>query len=109
MKHIYIFFSGCLFFLLLVCYFYDRPVKKLDKKTISALKNAGLPERDIDLLTRDGEIWYYNSFPTCIGYKDCKKSENYCPGTSTESQSRAIIEAIQNGGEHNLCPFVYSG
>lgn len=110
MNHIYIFLLGCLFFLLFICYFYDHhPVKKLDKETISALKNMGLQEKQIDLLTKDEEIWYYNSLPTCIGYKDCKKSENYCPGTSIESQSRAIFEAIQNGGEHKLCPLVYSG
>jgi len=69
-------------------------------------------------LTHDDTTWYFQGRPTCVAYggsfeAKCPRFENYCAGGGTYgdpvNQALAIKKAIENGGEHPLCPLVYPG
>jgi hypothetical protein len=79
-------------------------------------KNAGFSASEILNITHDDDTWYYNGLSTCVAYSNnpntkCKKSDYYCPGKNIvgtpQQQVEAVRDAINNNGEHILCPRIY--
>lgn len=85
-----------------------------DKNWVDAFSKVGIAPSK---MTHDGDMWYYNKISTCVGYGDwedeCPRHEAFCAGGKTmgdrNSQIKAILEALKNGGQHPKCPLIYIG
>lgn len=84
----------------------------------SAFMKTGLSNNKIHDLTHDDSMWYYKMRSTCVAYNGdfsgkCYRHENYCAGGDVygdeESQALAVKEALNNNGEHPMCPLIYPG
>lgn len=85
---------------------------------VLAFKRNGMNDSQIKNLTHDDSMWYYKLKSTCVAYggdfsEKCRRYESYCAGGDKygdeDLQALAVKEALDNDGEHPMCPLVYTG
>lgn len=86
---------------------------------VKLFSEKGLTSDQIQDISHDDDSWYYQEKSLCIGFSGdegnerCKRHEVFCAGGknigSPIQQVNAVVEAINSGGQHNLCPLVYEG
>ena len=133
--HKYFFIASFILFIIFLLYVYfcehKRGIVDNDLWEEAFLK-AGFTETELDNIVHDDSLWYYRQgrhpissdennskyYPTCVAYssnfKDkCSPYEHYCAGDETYGdpiqQAKAVKKAVENGGEHVLCPLIYPG
>lgn len=119
--HQYFFIAGLVLFVLFLIYVYGYDHQTTIKNNTiwkDVFVAVGIPEKNIDDISHDDDMWYYKGSSTCVAYggdfsKKCPKYESYCPGGDTYGdaflQALEVKKAIDNGGEHPLCPLIYHG
>ena len=117
---IYLWCAGFLLFSAILFYFLLNDNSSAGESDIwsEEFSNLGVKNINIDDISHDDDIWYYQKIPTCVAYegseynKACNKNIAYCGGGDTigtpKQQVVAVLEAIQNGGQHNMCPLIIS-
>ena len=118
--HLYLFIVGLVLFSMFLAYvfIYEHKIHIKGSAFESAFREVGL-SNEINDITHDDSMWYYKLASTCVGYGDksskCKKYESFCGGKNQNTygneyeQALAVKEAIENNGEHPLCPLIYPG
>lgn len=132
--HLYLWIAGLVFLILFIGYiFWFEHKESIDGSFwMEKFKKAGLTSKEINDITHDDSMWYYQRVATCVGYGSpidaidspngspnaldslgCPKYESFCAGGDTfgtaEDQVREVIAAIRKGGIHEDCPLIYSG
>ena len=119
--HGYLFVAGVVIFLMFLVYVFICEHKisiEGNNMWIEAFRKVGLPESQIRNLTHDDSMWYHKMISTCVAYggdfsAKCHRHENYCAGGDrygdAEVQAQAVKEALDNNGEHPMCPLIYPG
>ena len=91
------------------------------EKATSAKATSAMVAEDVRFVTHDLDVWYYKGRSTCVAFGDfedtCDYREAFCAkGDPPQSkfgdrltQAKAVVVAINAGGEHPLCPLVYPG
>lgn len=89
-----------------------------NEQWIYALTNSGISKSDIEKLTHDDSMWFYNGISTCVGYSGdendkCSRFESVCSNNDRfgtfEDQARNIKYALEKNGVHPRCPLIYDG
>lgn len=118
--HLYLCIAAFLLLLVFMCYVYicehRRYISKNELWSKTFLE-SGLNKETINHLSHDDDTWYYKDKSTCVGYgneeEPCKRHESVCTGGkyygTAKEQAHAIVLALNNGGEHALCPLIYEG
>lgn len=85
-----------------------------DKKWLMLFEKYNIDPKDI---THDESVWYFKDRNTCVFYSEyeetkCPSHSRYCSGNLEKAgnpnfQIKALRDAINNGGEHPLCPLIY--
>lgn len=118
--HLYLWIAGIVFAILFIGYtFWFDHKSHIDENEswVSRFENEGLSREQINDLTHDDTMWYYQRKSTCVGYGEpneaCPKNENFCSGGSTygdfSKQAEEIAMALKKGGVHPDCPLIYLG
>ena len=119
--HGYLFIAGVIMLIMFLSYVY-----LYDHKTFieghdmweKAFLKVGTDKNKIQDITHDDNMWYYKGVSTCVAHSGdfsglCHRYENYCSGGDRYgddiSQAKAVKEALEDGGEHPMCPLIYSG
>jgi len=86
---------------------------------LESFRKIGVHALVAEDISHDDDMWYFKGASLCVGYGDwtdrCKRHEAYCGGDSgkfvgtMDQQTRAIAEALKNGGVHPKCPLLYPG
>jgi hypothetical protein len=115
---LYLFFLASCFLLIFVIYIYIVcPIHTSishDHKWNKIFIGLGMNKDDIDKLSHDSEVWYYERKNLCVAYgsdeERCPHHFSYCAGHTRygtdEEQAQAVIDAINNGNIHKLCPLI---
>ena len=118
--HLYLWIAGivCIILFLGYIFWFDHK-ENIDGNPIweREFQNVGLTLEQINDITHDDSMWYYQRVATCVGYgsprDQCPRYESYCAGGNTFSsfseQAEAVKNAIMKGGIHQDCPLIYSG
>ena len=119
--HGYLFIGGIVLLLMFLIYVFICEHKtdiEGNNMWHNAFKNAGLTQKQISNISHDDHMWYYKSASTCVGFsgdfsKNCYRYQNYCAGGDRYGdetlQAKSVKDAIDNGGEHPMCPLIYPG
>lgn len=118
--HFYLWFTGAVLFLIFLGYafVYEHKNNKLSNEWKVSFMKHGLTKKQIDGLSHDGDIWYYNAKSTCVGYggqdEKCPQFESVCSGGKTfgnvNQQVINVIKAISSDelhpSLHPECPLI---
>jgi len=118
--HKYLYFASFILLLMFLIYIYTcdkQTYVDTDSMWTRTFKNIGLSDSDIEKISHDADVWYYDNKNTCVAYDDwrgeCPKELSVCAndsvGNATE-QAKLVQEAIinpKNKGRHPNCPLVY--
>ena len=117
--HGILFLANLLLFLVFLCYVLiaEHRTEVDDEKYKTRFKDLGLTESQIDKISHDDDLWYFQGESTCVGYSAspstrCPKNFCICSGETYETygtfeqQSKDVAEFIQ-GKLKKTCPLVY--